>query len=250
MKNNWDKLFGKKDFSYYSKSYNLKKYDNNFLNSFNQAKVIYPELNKQKFRKILKFIEKIIKLKKKSSLLDFGSGNGCFLNFFIKKFALKNNISLEVSKNLIDLQKRELKFTKFIKTNSKEFKIDKIKDFKVNASICLSCFQYFKSYRYARKVIEFLLRVSKNVILIYDIKDFNKKKHYRDSVRLRQNLTKREFFKKYKNFPLRYYKRSFFSDILSKNKHKKTFKYYFLSLPNSATDNKYGYCLIILRKKI
>lgn len=248
MKNKWAKLFGNKKFKYYLNTINLKKNNNNFLHTFNKAKIIYPELNKTKFSKILKFIEKNIKLKKKSSLLDFGSGNGCFINYFIIKFNLQNNMSFEVSNSLLNLQKREVKFTRFFKTDDKEFNFNNPKKFKVTTSICLSCFQYFQSYFYAKKVLHFLLDITENTVFIYDIKDYGKKSEYRNNVRLRQKLTKSDFLKKYQSYPLRYYKKKFFVEILSKKKYKNKFKYKFVNLPSSSTDNKYGYCLVITKK--
>ena len=82
MKNKWAKLFGNKKFKYYLNTINLKKNNNNFLHTFNKAKIIYPELNKTKFSKILKFIEKNIKLKKKIFSFRFWVWKWLFYKLF------------------------------------------------------------------------------------------------------------------------------------------------------------------------
>ena len=38
--------------------------------------------------------------------MDFGSGNGAFLFFFVNKYNLKKNLSLELSKPLLLFQKK------------------------------------------------------------------------------------------------------------------------------------------------
>jgi hypothetical protein len=73
----WSKLFNDKSFKYNVLSNNLKN-----ITSYNLAKIIYPDLTRKNFYKIINFIIKNIKIKKKDTLLDFGSGNGAFLNFF------------------------------------------------------------------------------------------------------------------------------------------------------------------------
>tara|TARA_Y100000389_G_scaffold195675_1_gene227452 strand:- start:3294 stop:4043 length:750 start_codon:yes stop_codon:yes gene_type:complete len=249
MKNEWYKLFGSTNFSYFKNSTLVKKEKNNLSFSYKLAKIIYPEINLKKYQKILKFIEKKISLKQNTSILDFGSGNGCFLYYFINKYKLKNNYSFEISKSLIKFQKNKIKFTKFNKTNPYKFNFSKKKINQVDYSICLSCFQYFNSNYYASKVVNFLLSVTKKTILIYDIKNLNLINKHKKKVRLRQGLTKIDFDTKYKNYPLRYYKKTFFIKILDKMVKNKKIKYYFDKLPHSATDYEYGYCLVITKEK-
>ena len=249
MKNEWYKLFGSKSFNYFKNSYLIKKNKNNLSYCYKLAKIIYPEINFEKFKKILNFVEKKIDLKNNTSILDFGSGNGCFLYYFINKYNLNNNYSFEVSKNLIEFQKSKINSTKFKKTNPYRFNFSKKEIDQVDCSICLSCFQYFNSNKYASKVINFLLNVTKKTILIYDIKNLDLINKHKKKVRLRQGLTKIEFENKYKDYPLRYYKKTFFIRILSKIARNKQFKYHFVNLPNSATDYEFGYCLVITKDK-
>jgi hypothetical protein len=251
MKNNiWYKLFNKKDFSYNSNSKKIQSLKKNYsYKSFLLGSVIYPDLSYKKFLNIIKFQNSKLKIQKKSSLMDFGSGNGAFLFFFIKKYNLKKNFSLELSKPLILFQKKIIKKTTFIQTH--HYKITNLKKFTnglVDNSICNSVFQYFTSEKYAKYVLEFLIKVTKKSILIYDIKNFETKNNYTEKVRKRQKLNRFDFIKKYKNTPIRFYKKKFFINVLDGLKLRYNFTYKFLKLPKDATDNKFGYCLLIKKK--
>jgi SAM-dependent methyltransferase len=242
---NWYKIFNNKNFSYYKDSKCLKK-NNYFHYSFNLQKIIYPGLNFYKFKKIIKFMINTLKIKKKKTILDFGSGNGAFLNYFTKKYDLRNNLSFELSRPLINFQKKFITKTNFYQTNQKKNNVfKKIDNNIVDYSFSNSVFQYFHSNLYCLSVLDFLIRVTKESILIYDIKDFNKKNIYKRKVRIRQNLSSTEFKNKYKNTPIRFYKKIFFIKILNKLKKKYDFKYEFISMPVSATDSKFSYCLLI-----
>ncbi len=95
----WSQLFNDKNFKYNTESKKLKN-----VTSYKLAKIIYPDLNQAKFRKIGEFLFQNIEIKKNSKLLDFGSGNGAFLLFFKNK--VKKFLSLELSKNFINYQKK------------------------------------------------------------------------------------------------------------------------------------------------
>ena len=115
----------------------------------------------------------------------------------------------------------------------------------VDYSISNSVFQYFYSNLYCYRVLDFLIRVTKKSILIYDIKNLKRKIAYKNQVRIRQNLSKAEFRKKYKNTPIRFYEKNFFIKILNQFKKKYNLKYKFIPMPVSATDSRFGYCLLI-----
>ena len=87
MKNNiWHKLFNKKKFFYNVNSKKIQFLNKNFsYKSFLLGSVIYPELSYKKFLNIIKFQNSKLKIQRKSSLMDFGSGNGAFLFFFCKQ---------------------------------------------------------------------------------------------------------------------------------------------------------------------
>ena len=72
-------------------------------------------MNFKKYIQLTNFIKKITFIKKEDSLLDFGSGNGAFLYFFINKLKLKKNVSFEISMPLLDEDQRGLKKYKIIK---------------------------------------------------------------------------------------------------------------------------------------
>ena len=93
----WSELFNDNNFKYNTESKKLKN-----ITAYKLAKIIYPDLNQKKFKKISNFIIKNIEIKKNNKLLDFGSGNGAFLSFFKNK--VKKLYSLELSKNLISFQ--------------------------------------------------------------------------------------------------------------------------------------------------
>ena len=249
MKNKWDKIFNNKKFSYYSLSKKLDLNKNPQTLSYMLASIIYPNLTYKKFITITNFIKVNLKITKKSSILDFGSGNGAFILFFIKKFFLKNNLSLEVSQPLLNFQRSFISKTKFVKTHHiKTNSLDYLKDKTFDYSYCNSVFQYFVNDKYAAAVLNFLIRTTKKRIIVYDIKNFDKKKQYKETVRKRQNLTKKEYKKKYNDTPIRFYKKKFFIKTLKILKNKYNFNYKFKNLPSSATDSRFGYCLIISKK--
>ena len=236
----WHKLFNDKSFKYNVLSKNLKN-----ITSYNLAKIIYPDLTRNKFSKITNFIIRNINLIKKKKLLDFGSGNGAFLIFFQNK--VKKLYSLDVSRNLINFQKKILFNTKYILTspyNGNFFK--KIKDNEVDITISNSVFQYFYSDAYCKKILNEMIRTTRDQIFIYDIKNKNKKNKFIETVRKRQKLSKKEFYNKYKNTPQRFYKKSFFILFLKKKYPELKFK--FINLPKEATDSNFGFCLKITKQ--
>ena len=67
-----------------------------FNKSYKLTQIVHPGVSRSEFKNILKYITKSIQIEKNTSILDFGSGNGGLLYFFIKKYNLKENISLEI----------------------------------------------------------------------------------------------------------------------------------------------------------
>jgi len=249
MKNEWHKLLNNKNFPYYSLSKKLSLNNRYQKLCFLLAYIIYPNLTSKNYFKIIKYIEKNLKLKKHTSILDFGSGNGAFLNFFVKKYSLKNNLSLEVSSPLINFQKTFIKKTKFQKTDHiKTTYLNKFKNNSFEYSFSSSVFQYFINEKYALTILNFLIRTTKKNILIFDIKNFDKKKLYNETVRKRQGLSIKEFKKKYSNTPIRFYKKQFFANFLEKYKKKYNISYKFKALPPETVDHTYGFSLIIFKK--
>lgn len=243
MKNNkkiqWHKLFNRKSFKYNTLSRDLKN-----INSYNLAEIIYPELTKKKFLKITNFIIKNISPNKNSKLLDFGSGNGAFLKFLQKK--VKKSYSMEISKNFINFQRKILKNTKFILTNPYNVSFfKKIKDNELDLTISCSVFQYFYNDNYCKNILKEMIRTTRRQIFLYDIRDITKKRQHIEKVRKRHKLSKKEFFRKYKNTPLKFYKKSFFKKFFKKNFPKCNLE--IIDLPKEATDYKFAFCLKIIK---
>ena len=133
---------------------------------------------------ITRFQSNILKIRKNSSVLDFGSGNGAFLFYFLNKFKLNKNLSFEVSQPLISLQKKFINKTTFYKVHqSKDNFSEKYKKIRVDHSYCNSVFQYFVNENYALKVIEFLMNITNKSIFqeweifkklfFYEMKTYN-----------------------------------------------------------------------------
>lgn len=244
----WHKLFNRKNFSYNTESKLIKDKINYKKFSYSLLKVIHPELDQKKFNNIIKYITKNLILKKNKSILDFGSGNGAFLFYFTKKYRLKKNLSFEISQPLLNLQKKFIDKTKFFKTHHNNTKLYKKYNNKiVDYAMCISVFQYFYNKQYFLDTLDFLIRVSKKKILIYDLKYLNKKKLYKEIVRKRQKLSKIEFRKKYKDTPIRFYSKKFVKKTLNQLQNKHNFSFKFLKLPIGATDNRFGYSLLITK---
>ena len=63
----------------------------------------------------------------------------------------------------------------------------------------MSVFQYFRSNVYSISIINDLIRITKKIIILYDIKNFDTKKKYLKTLINRNKLSKKEFQLKYKN---------------------------------------------------
>ena len=233
----WNELFNKKKFKYTIESEKINK-----ITPYKLARIIYPELTKKKFSKIIFFLKKNLKIKKNKILLDFGSGNGAFLMDFQKK--VKRIYSMEISRPLINFQKKKFKNIKYYLTNPYNIEFyKKINHNEIDLTICNSSFQYFYSNFYCELILKEMIRTTKETIFIYDIKDKSKKIEYLKNLRKRQKISKLQFSEKYKSTPLRFYDKEFFVKFMKKNYPKLNFK--ILKLPKEATDSKFGYCLRI-----
>lgn len=233
----WSQLFNNKDFKYNVES---KKLNN--ITAYKLAKIIYPDLNYLKFRKISNFISKNIKNNLNNKFLDFGSGNGAFLLFFQNK--VKQLFSLELSKNFLNFQKKFLYNCKYIISNPYNLNFyKKIPDNYIDTTLSCSVFHYFYTNTYCENILKEMIRTTKKQVFIYDIKNKNKKNALISAIRKRNKLTKKEYLDKYKFTPHRFYTKYFFINFLKKNYPK--LKYNIINLPKEATDSKFGFCLKI-----
>ena len=227
----WNKIFGK-NCSYI-------KYKIDEITAYSLYGMVYSfKFSIEDFLKILKFISKNLNITKNSSLLDYGSGNGALLNYF----SLKNNISLEINKYFLTFKKKFIKFTNFHLGNSAK-DLKKIKSNAVDYIMCNSVFQYFSSEKEVQDILEQFIRICKKTILISFILDEKKKNEYKEAVRKRQNLTRSEFKKKYKNTPIKFFSKSFFLKNQYLKKNAKSIK--IINIPKNSLDSKFVYCCLI-----
>ena len=236
--NSWKKIFDRKSAYIESNPDNLLSFT--LFQKVYSDKISYPN-----FLHITNFIAKKLKIKKNVSILDFGSGNGGLLFYFLNKFNLKKNISIEINNSFIDFQKKFVNETKFIKINfSKPNKdLKKLSKNSVHSVMCNSVFQYFQSDEIVILSLLELLRISKKNIFLYDIKDKKTEQQYKEAVRKRQKLSPLEFDKKYRHTPIKTYDKSFFLKNESINKIAKSIKIY--ENPKSTLDSKFGYCVLL-----
>lgn len=116
------------------------------------------------YKKSQKKVYKILKISPKESILDYGSGNGLFASYFLKK--VKKVYCYDISRNAIEVGKlkfKEIFFIRKIKLNSRYDHV-----------ICSSVFQYL-SYKEAIKLLKFFNKISKKSFFIIDISNLEKK---------------------------------------------------------------------------
>lgn len=246
MNNKWNYIFDKKKI--YIKDINLQKLKKlNFEKiSFNLTNEVYHIFTFQKYLKLMNFISKKIELKKRSSLCDFGSGNGGILYYLIRKFNLQKCYSIEISQNYLNFQKKFIPNTKFIKIDFSSIKkLKKIKNQSVDIVIVNSVTQYFYSENYCKNILNELHRITSDKLFIYDIKNKKLKKEYISSICKKKKLKITEYKKLYKKTPLRFYSKDFFIKYCERN----NIKYSIFKLPSFALDNKYGFCLLIKKNE-
>lgn len=235
----WFNLFNNKNFIYNRNSKIILVKKNYRSSSFKLLKIIHHNIDKKKFNKIINFIEKIVPIKKGSSLLDFGSGNGALLYYFINKFKLTKNSSIEISMPLLNFQKKFIKETNF-SNNIKSFQ-----DNKVDNTICYSVFQYLNK-KDAKNVLKNMIKITRKCIVIFDIKNKELSNQFKLNQRIRQNLSIKEFNKKYQNTPYNFYSKNFFINLIKNYKNK--LRVEFFKMPRESIDYKFGYCVKISKK--
>lgn len=221
-KNNWLKIWTKKG----------KKLESIELNDIIKANGFDSTLgkfNSTDWRYYINQNLKLIKLKKKSSILEYGCGAGAFLSFWYNKNY--NLYGIDYSKTLIHKAKKI-----FPKINFKIGEISSIKKFNTKFDLIFahSVFQYFDNYDYARKLILNMisnLRENGN-ILILDIPDKSKEKNYKK--KLKNILGNIDFKRKYSTNSHLFYDKNYFKEIAKENNLKiKIVNQSFRNYPNS-----------------
>ena len=172
----------------------------------------FGQFKKKEWNKYIKSIFKNIKIKKGSEILEYGCGAGAFLSYWYgKKYHLSG---VDYSKSLITKGKKY-----FPKINFKVGEISSLVSFnkKFDLIFSHSVFQYFKNYRYAENLILGMLTKlkPKGCVCILDISD--KEKEYLYIKRLKKEMGKQEYKKKYEKNKHLFYKKTFFKDFANKN---------------------------------
>jgi ubiquinone/menaquinone biosynthesis C-methylase UbiE len=241
-KNKWTHIFeNKKIYIRDINLNNLRKFNFKKI-SYNLTNQVYSKFTFNEFVRLMEFFFKKLRIRKKMSLLDFGSGNGGILYYLIKKFNLKDCYSVEISNNFLNFQKKYITNSKFIKINFTSFKnLKKIKPNSINLTMLNSVSQYFYSNAYCLKVLNELMRVTSNRLFIYDIKNKEHQNSYIKNLCNRRKITIKEFKTIYKKTPLRFYKKDFFIDYFTKKK----LKFKIFNNPKFALDSKYGFCILV-----
>ena len=152
------------------------------------------------YKKSQRKVYKIIKILQKESILDYGSGNGLFASYFLKKVKKVycydiSGVSIEIGK----LNFKEIFFLKKIKLNNRYDHV-----------ICSSVFQYL-SYKEAIKLLNFFNKISKKSFFIIDVSNLETKV---------EHLTFRKKFilnSKYSLPNHTYFKKDFFINFAKKN---------------------------------
>ena len=237
----WNKVFG-------SKSQYIKESPYNLMSYALFTKVYSSALSYSDFLSVMKSISNALRLKKDSSIMDYGSGNGAILLYFLSNFSLKKNVSIELNKSFLNFQKKFIKHTKLLKgnfINPSKF-LSKIKTNSVDNIICNSVFEYFLSEKQAHLVLLEFARIAKKRIFITGIKNVELKKKYQERIRKRQGLSKFNFKKKYQKTPIRLYNKSFFLKNRKLNEAVKSVKIYLP--PKGALDNRFNFCILVENK--
>lgn len=146
--NYWDSLY-----SGLSKSKNLFK------------QVAYRQIPKSKLEKLAFHIKEKLKLKKADKLLDVGCGN-LHISSKIHKY-VDFSVGADLNFPLL-LKAKKLKRTKLVQCEAAYLPF---KDGYFDRVLCYNLFQYFPSKKYAKKVINELIRVTKKqgIIMIGDV---------------------------------------------------------------------------------
>lgn len=251
MSHQWSKVYNQKNFHRNidsskviilgkKKSLNYKKI------SYKLFKVMNPQSNSsslyRSFLDFMKFIEKNIEIKSKDILFDYGSGNGATLLYLVKKYKIKNYISVDVNKYFVKLQKKIL-----IAKNIKKIEPGKTINLKPNSidwTISNAVLHCLDNKEQVKKLINQFINISKKGLFISDIFNPKYKIKFINYQRNRQNLSLKAYKKKYKDTPHLYFNKKFWNFL---KKNKKIKKYNFVNMPKSFYDSQFGRYAVLIK---
>jgi ubiquinone/menaquinone biosynthesis C-methylase UbiE len=116
------------------------------------------------YKKSQEKVYKILKILRKETILDYGSGNGLFASYFLKK--VKKIYCYDISRTSIEIGKLRFKEIFFLKKCDIKNKYDHV--------ICNSVFQYL-SYKEPIKLLNLFYKISKKSFFILDIPNLETK---------------------------------------------------------------------------
>jgi hypothetical protein len=251
MSNQWSKIYNQKNFHRNlnslkavilakKKSLSYKKL------SFELFKIMNPQSNSsslyKSFLDFMNFIKINTKIKASDILFDYGSGNGATLLYLVKKYKIKNYKSFDVNRYFVKVQKKILN-PKNIKRIQPGNNIN-LKTNSVDWTISNAVLHCLDNKEQVKKLINQFINISKKGLFISDIFNPNYKDKFINYQRNRQNLSIKEYKKKYKKTPHLYFNKIFWNFLKKNNKIKKI---KFINMPKSFYDSQFGRYAILIK---
>ncbi len=160
--------------------------------------------NSDAFSDYLDFVSRAISPYSIRDVAEYGCGNGALLYWYNRACKL-SVYGYDISTALIDKCR-----TMFDPNN---FKIPDGTYYHVDWHLCNSVLQYIDSENAAKQLISDLIANSNIGVFISDIKNAETQPLFYEKQMKRQNLTKEQLEHKYKDTPLRFYRKEFFSQF-------------------------------------
>lgn len=224
-KNFWFNLYNKKKFHYNKLSNEIFQNKNSNDLIIDLQKVITP-LSKKAIKQYFSYLIILLKPIKQEKILDFGSGNGAFA-FYLKQSFNTKIFSIELSKPLIDFQRKKLGLKNVYKINKNNFRLNFPNNY-FHKLVSNNVTQYFKNKKFLEKQLNEMIRVTESKIVLTGILNEKYKKKFEKKQMKNENLSVKEYKNKFKNYPKLFLKQKSFN-FLSKNPKVK--KYVFKQMP-------------------
>lgn len=164
------------------------------------------KLDEKDWRKYVKLISEILKVKKNDSIFEVGCGAGAFLYLFYKQGREVGGI--DYSRALINIAKNVMKDMSFEVKEASRLNTGKKYDFVVSFGV----FHYFPNIFYAKTVIEKMINKANKAAAIFDIPNLELKKESEEA--RKQLLPEGEYQKKYKGLKHLYYSKKWFQKLI------------------------------------
>ena len=239
-KNFWFNLYNKKKFHYNKLSNEIFQNKNSNDLIIDLQKVITP-LSKKAIKQYFSYLIILLKPNKQEKILDFGSGNGAFA-FYLKQSFNTKIFSIEVSKPLIDFQKKKLGLKNVYKLNKNNFKLNFPNNY-FHKSVSNNVITYFKNKKFLEKQLNEMIRVTELKIVLTGILNKKYKKKLEKEQMKNENISVIEYKNKFKNYTKLYLEQKDFN-FLSKNPKVK--KYYFRKMPRNFLYPECGLFSVII----